>query len=72
MLSGSSGWTRTDGVDLDLTNVEKLTYKISIMVPSNSSKGAHEEVARVKNKGVLDIRLITVEELLDKRKTLLE
>lgn len=30
------------------------------------------EVARLKNKGVLDIRLITVEELLDKRKTLLE
>ena len=30
------------------------------------------EVARLKNKGVLDIKLITIEELLDKRRTLLE
>ena len=28
--------------------------------------------ARLKNKGILDIRLITVDELLNKRKTLLE
>lgn len=30
-----------------------------------------EEVSRVKNKGELEITLITIKELLDKRKTLL-
>jgi len=30
------------------------------------------EVARLQNKGELDIKLITIEELLDKRRTLLE
>jgi hypothetical protein len=30
--------------------------------------GAYEEVARIKNKGELEIKLITVEELLTKHK----
>jgi len=38
----------------------------------NSLKGEGIEVARLKNEGELNIRLITVVELLDKRRTLLE
>ena len=31
------------------------------------TKGAYEEVARLKNKGELEIKLITIKELLDKK-----
>lgn len=54
------------------TALRREKYQKGYIVAFSFNKGAYEEVARVKNKGELDIRLITIEELLDKRKTLLE
>ncbi len=42
------------------------------IVAFSFTKGANEEVARVKHKDGLEIKLITVQELLDKKKTLLK
>jgi hypothetical protein len=40
MLSGYPNWTRTDGVTIDLTDVNRLTYEVAVMVPFTSSTGA--------------------------------
>ena len=40
MLSGYPNWTRTDGVTVDLGEVNRLTYEVAIMIPSISSTGA--------------------------------
>lgn len=39
-LCGSSQWVRTDGVELDLTKLNKLTYEYALMIPEESPAGA--------------------------------
>ncbi len=39
-LCGSSQWVRTDGVELDLTKLNRLTYKYALMIPGHSPTGA--------------------------------
>ncbi|MGB9721725.1 MAG: Ig-like domain-containing protein [bacterium] len=39
-LCGSSQWVRTDGIELDLTKLNKLTYEYGLMIPENSPAGA--------------------------------
>jgi hypothetical protein len=39
-LRGLGDWPRTDGVELDLSGIQQLTYEINIMVPSQDSAGA--------------------------------
>jgi predicted helicase len=46
--------------------LDRKQYKKGIVVAFSFSKGASEEVARLKNTGELDISLITIEELLKK------
>ncbi len=41
------------------------------IVAFSFSKGSYEEVARIKNKKELEIKLITIEELLNKKKPIL-
>lgn len=40
LLRGLISWPRTDGVEIDLTGVQHLTYSISLMVPSSERTGA--------------------------------
>ena len=47
-------------------------YKQGYIVGFSFTKGANEEVARAKHEEKLEIKLITVQELLDKKKTLLK
>ena len=54
------------------TSLERGKFKNGFVVGFSFTKGAKEEVARVKKERKLNIRLITVEELLDKRKILFE
>ncbi len=58
-------------VDNFETALRRDKYQKGYIVAFSFTKGAYEEVARVKNKGELEITLITIKELLDKRKTLL-
>uniref|UniRef100_A0A7V1EI59 Uncharacterized protein n=1 Tax=candidate division WOR-3 bacterium TaxID=2052148 RepID=A0A7V1EI59_UNCW3 len=39
-ICGSSQWVRTDGIELDLTKLSKLTYEYGLMIPENSPAGA--------------------------------
>ncbi len=39
-LCGSTQWVRTDGIELDLTRLNKLTYEYALMIPENSPVGA--------------------------------
>ncbi|MEO0165716.1 MAG: Ig-like domain-containing protein [candidate division WOR-3 bacterium] len=39
-LCGSSQWVRTDGIELDLKKLHKLTYEYALMIPETSPAGA--------------------------------
>ncbi|MDH4209876.1 MAG: Ig-like domain-containing protein [candidate division WOR-3 bacterium] len=39
-LRGLGDWVRTDGVELDLSGIQQLTYELNVMVPSQDSAGA--------------------------------
>jgi DNA modification methylase len=52
------------------TALKRAGYKNGYIIAFSFSKGAYEEVARIKNKEGLDIKLITVEDLLEKKKPL--
>ncbi|MCK4307497.1 restriction endonuclease [candidate division WOR-3 bacterium] len=54
------------------TALRKRKYRQGYIVGFSFTRGAHEEVAELKNEGELEIKLITVQELLEKRKTLLK
>ena len=55
-------------VDNFETALKRASYKKGYIVAFSFSKGAYEEVARIKNKEGLEIKLITIEELLNKKK----
>jgi len=55
-------------VDNFETALKRQNYKKGYIVAFSFGKGAYEEVARIKNKEGLDIKLITIEELLNKKK----
>lgn len=55
-------------VDNFETALKRAGYKKGYIVAFSFGKGAYEEVARIKNKGELEIKLITIEELLEKKK----
>jgi DNA modification methylase len=57
-------------VDNFETALKRAGYKKGFIVAFSFSKGAREEVARIKNKKELDIKLITIKELLEKKKIL--
>ncbi len=59
-------------VDNFETALRRDNYKQGYIIAFSFGKGANEEVARLKNKGELEIKLIPVQELLDKKKTLLK
>jgi DNA modification methylase len=64
---------QSDGVGRNVvdnfeTALKRAGYKKGYIVAFSFSSGAYEEVARIKNKGELEIKLITVEELLTKHK----
>ena len=60
-------------VDNFVAALRRDKYKQGYIVAFSFGKGAYEEVARLKNEGSeLEIKLITVQELLDKKKTLLK
>ena len=58
-------------VDNFETALKRADYKKGYIVAFSFTKGAYEEVARIKNKGELKIKLITVEDLLEKRKPII-
>ena len=58
-------------VDNFETALKRRKYKKGYIVAFSFTKGAYEEVARLKNKGELEIKLIKVEDLLYKRKPVL-
>jgi len=58
-------------VDNFETALKRAGYKKGYIVAFSFTKGACEEVARIKNKGELKIKLITVEDLLEKRKPII-
>jgi len=58
-------------VDNFETALKRANYKKGYIVAFSFSKGAYEEVARIKNKEGLEIKLITVEELLTKKKPII-
>ena len=67
---------QSDGVGRNVidnfeTALKRAGYKKGYIVAFSFSKGAYEEVARIKNKGELEIKLITVEELLTKKKPII-
>lgn len=39
-LTGYTGWTRTDGLDIPLAGFSTLTYSVAVMVPSGQATGA--------------------------------
>ena len=59
-------------VDNFETALRREKYQKGYIVAFSFTKGAYEESARVKNKGELEITLITVKELLDKHRILLK
>ena len=64
---------QSDGVGRNVvdnfeTALKRAGYKKGYIVAFSFSSGAYEEVARLKNKGELEIKLVTVEELLNKQK----
>ena len=58
-------------VDNFETALKRAKHKKGYIVAFSFTKGAYEEVARAKNKEGLEIKLITVEELLSKKKPIL-
>jgi hypothetical protein len=58
-------------VDNFETALKRAGYKKGYIIAFSFSKGAHEEVARIKNKEGLEIRLITVKDLLEKKKPII-
>jgi DNA modification methylase len=52
------------------TALERAKYKKGYIIAFSFGKGAYEEVARLKNTGKLQIELVTVEDLLYKKKPL--
>jgi len=57
-----------------LTKVNRICFynsQVATIIAFSFSRGAYEEVARIKNKEGLEIKLITVEELLNKKKPVL-
>lgn len=55
-------------VDNFETALKRANYKKGYIVAFSFGKGAYEEVARIKNKEGLEIKLITIQELLEKKK----
>ncbi|MCX7995671.1 MAG: Ig-like domain-containing protein [candidate division WOR-3 bacterium] len=39
-LCGSSQWVRTDGIEIDLKKLDRLTYEYALMIPEKSPAGA--------------------------------
>jgi len=39
-LRGLSDWPRTDGVEIRLSDIQRLTYELDVMIPSSDSTGA--------------------------------
>ncbi len=58
-------------VDNFETALKRAKYKKGYIVAFSFTKGAYEEVARIKNKEELEIKLLKVEELLNKKKIIL-
>ena len=58
-------------VDNFETALKRADYKKGYIVAFSFSKGAYEEVARIKNKEGLEIKLITVRDLLEKKKPII-
>lgn len=58
-------------VDNFETALKRAKYKKGYIVAFSFTKGAYEEVARAKSKEALEIKLITVKELLSKKKSIL-
>jgi len=58
-------------VDNFETALKRANYKKGYIVAFSFSKGAYEEVARIKNKRELEIKLITVKDLLEKKKPII-
>jgi len=58
-------------VDNFETALKRAGYKKGYIVAFSFSKGAYEEVARIKNKGELEIKLITIKDLLEKKKPII-
>lgn len=55
-------------VDNFETALKRAGYKKGYVVAFSFTKGAYEETARIKNKEGLDIKLLTVKDLLEKKK----
>ena len=55
-------------VDNFETALKRAGYKTGYIVAFSFGRGAYEEAARIKNKGELEIKLITIEDLLEKKK----
>ena len=55
-------------VDNFMSALKRAKYTEGYIVAFSFGKGAYEEAARLKNTGELEIKLVTVRELLDKRK----
>jgi len=55
-------------IDKFETALKREKYKKGLFVAFSFTKGAKEEVARAKNKGEIDITLLTAEDLLKKKK----
>ena len=67
---------QSDGVGRNVvdnfeTALKRQGYKKGYIVAFSFGKGAYEEVARIKNKEGLEIKLITIEELLNKKKPII-
>jgi hypothetical protein len=39
-LRGLGDWPRTDGVEIDLSGIQQLTYELNVMIPSSDSTGS--------------------------------
>jgi len=67
---------QSDGVGRNVvdnfeTALKRAGYKKGYIVAFSFGKGAYEEVARIKNKEGLEIKLITVKDLLEKKKPII-
>jgi len=67
---------QSDGVGRNVvdnfeTALKRASYKKGYIVAFSFSKGAYEEVARIKNKGELEVKLITIKDLLEKKKPII-
>ncbi len=67
---------QSDGVGRNIvdnfeTALKRADYRKGYIVAFSFTKGAYEEVARIKNKEGLEIKLITVKDLLEKKKPIM-